>query len=145
MSLSLLIPYVRNKLQGLGYTEHTDEFDGDNIPATVMDKTFKLNPGSLSAQRASSKDYLWTYPLEIEIFFRGYNYPSAAVDGAFVEVEKIMDEVFDIADRYSQSGIRDIYPTGVSFEPFSSDNDSIVRVKIDMSAQINIYNSKDCL
>jgi hypothetical protein len=145
MSLSAFIPYVRAQLQTLGYVEHFDEFDDQNIAATILDKTFMLTPGRLSSGSSRGVDFEWTYPLTIELFFRGYAQPSNAIDGAFLEVEKILDLVFEIEKRNSVIGLRDVYPTGLSFEPFSGDNDSIIKCKIDLTAKIHIYNSENCL
>lgn len=145
MSLASFIPYVRAQLEGLGYREHFDEFDDANIAATIMDKTFLLTPGSLSSGPSRGVDYEWTYPLMVEIFFRGYSAPSTAVDAAILEIEKFLDVILEIEKRNSVAGIRDIYPTGIDFEPFSGDNDSIIKCKIGLTAKIHIYNSENCL
>ena len=145
MSLAAFIPYLRTKMQAQGYVEHFDEFDGENIPATVLDRAFRITPDTLTTGPSRQTDFEWTFPVTVEIYFKGYNRPSDAIDGAFIEIEKLNDALFDISERQSQNGIRDIYPTSIAFERFSGDNDHIIRAKIGLTAVLNIYNSKDCL
>lgn len=145
MSLASLIPYVRSKMNTLGYSEHRDEFDLENIPSTVIDKTYSIQVESLSVGNKSHVDYEWSFPLSLYVFYKGYNNPSDAMDGAIGEAERIMTELFEIEDRFSVEGIRKIEANGLSFSPMSQDNDTIIRTKIELTGTINIYYSKNCL
>ena len=142
--LNKFIPYLRTQLDALGYTEHSDEFDQDNIAATVIDKTYMITPRGLTSSRSSHTSYEWTFPVNITLWFRGYRTPSDAVDGALESVESVLDNVLDIGSRYSQTGMSDIYPTAIDFEPIDKSNDCIIQASIGLTAVIQMFNDKNC-
>lgn len=142
--LNRFIPYLRSQLDGLGYVEHDDEFDQDNVAATVVDKTYMITPRGLTSSRSSHTSYEWTFPVVVTLWFSGYRKPSDAVDGALESVEKLLDNVLDIGSRYSQDGLSDIYPTTIDFEPIDSSNDCIIQASIGLTAVIQMFNDKNC-
>jgi hypothetical protein len=142
--LNRFIPYLRGHLDALGYTEHTDEFDQDNVAKTVIDKTYMLTPGGLTSSRSSHTSYEWTFPVTLTLWFSGYRNPSDAVDGALESIENVLDNVLDIGSRYSQAGIMDIYPSSIDFEPIASSNDCTIQASVGLTATIQMFNEKNC-
>lgn len=145
MSLSLVLPYIRAKMSTLNYVEHFDAFDGENIPSTILDKSYRVTVETMSAGKSRALDYEWTMPVEIEVYFKGFTRPIVAIDEAIMEVEKIMDTMLDVSDRFSQSGIREMYPTQLSFERFTGDNDAVIRAKFRIEAIVNLLNDRICI
>lgn len=142
--LDKLIPYVRTKIESLGYKEHVDEYDQNNIASTVINKTFMMTPGTLTSSRSSHQSYEWTFPLEIVIWYKGYLKPSEAVEYAIENVEIVLDELLDVSSRYSVVGLSDIYPESIDFEPISESNDSIIKATIGIVGVLQMYNNKNC-
>jgi hypothetical protein len=142
--LNRFIPYLRSQLDALGYFEHDDEFDKDNIANTVLDKTYMITPGSLTSSRSSHLSYTWTFPVTVNLWFSGYRKPSDAVDGAIESIELILDSVLDISNRYSQDGLTEIYPNNIDFEPIDKSNDCIIQASIGLTAVIQMFNDKNC-
>jgi hypothetical protein len=142
--LNRFIPYLRSQLNTLGYLEHDDEFDQDNVAKTIIDKSYMITPRGITSSRSSHTSYEWTFPVELILWFSGYRKPSEAVDGALENIEKILDEVLDISVRYSQEGLSDIYPTTIDFTPIDSSNDCIVQATVGLTAVIQMFNDKNC-
>lgn len=142
--LNKFIPYLRGKLNDLGFQEHDDEFDQDNVASTVLDKTYLITPGRLSSSRSSHSSYEWTFPAVVTLFISGYRKPSDAVDSALEIVENFLDECLDVSSRYSIVGLQDIHPTDVSFSPVDGSNDTVIQVSIGITAVLNMYNDKNC-
>jgi hypothetical protein len=142
--LNKFIPYLRQVLNDLGYHEHEDEFDQDNIASTVIDKTYMITPQGLRSSRSSHLTFEWTFPVVVTLFFSGYRKPSEAVDGSLEQIELFLDEVLDVSERYSVQGLADLYPTSIDFNPVDQSNDTIVQASIGLTAIINMFNDKNC-
>lgn len=144
MSFSLAIPYIKEKMALLGYVEHDDEFDLENIPSTKIDKTYSLQVESISASPASHIDFEWSMPMYLFVFLNGYSKPSEAMIDALDKASTITDEIFEVTDRYYASGIRSFKPLSLDFKKYAEDADHIIMIKIGIEATINIFNSKNC-
>lgn len=142
--LTRFIPYVRTVLEDMGYTEHDDEFDQDNIAGTVIHKTFMITPGSLSSSVSSHTSFEWTFPVKVSLFFEGYRKPSDAIDGAIEGVELFLDQVLDVEKRFSIEGIQTLRPTSIDFNPIDGSNDTIIQASIGLTATIQMFNDLDC-
>lgn len=142
--LNKFIPYLREQLNLLNYTEHDGEFDQDNIASTVLDRTYMITPQGLTSTRSSHTSYEWTFPANVTIWLKGFRNPSEAVDAALESAEAVLDNVLDISQRYSQSGMSDIYPTSIDFEPIDSSNNCVIQVSIGLTATIQMFNDKNC-
>lgn len=144
MSLASVLPYVQEKLEVLGYLEHDDEFDLENIPSTKIDKAYSIQLGEFSASSASQLDYEWSVPMNLYVFLNGYARPNDAMLDAINKATAIMDELFEIDERYSQTGIRNIKPQSLDFKKYADDADHIIVIKVGIEATVNVFNSKNC-
>lgn len=142
--LSRFIPYLRGVLNDLGYQEHTDEFDEDNVASTVLDKTYMITPQGITSSRSSHTSYEWTFPVSVVLWFNGYRNPSDAVDGALDQIELFLDECLDIKKRNSIEGLADVYPNRVDFTPIDVSNDTVIQASISLVGVLNMFNDKDC-
>ena len=142
--LNRFIPYLREKLNALGYQEHDDEFDEDNIAATVIDKSYMIKTRGITSARSSHTTYEWTFPVEVLLWFKGFRKPSDAVDGALESVELVLDEVLDISSRYTVPGLMDVHPSTIDFEPIDAPNDCIIQASVGLTAVIQMLNDKNC-
>lgn len=142
--LTRVIPYLRNVLQDMGYVEHDDEFDSENIANTVINKTFLITPSGITASVASHTSFEWTFSIVVNLFFEGYRKPSDAIDGALENVELFLDQVLDINKRYAIEGVQTLRPTNVDFEPVEESNDSIIKASIGLTATVQMFNDLDC-
>jgi hypothetical protein len=144
MSLGSVFPYIQNKMESIGYTEHSDEFDLDNVASTILDKSFSIQLGEFSASVASQLDYEWSIPISLYVYLNGYQRPSDAMTDAINKASVAMDEIIDVGDRYTQTGIRNIKPTSLDFKKYAQDADHIIVIKIGLEATVHIYNNKNC-
>lgn len=142
--LTRFIPYLRTALDGLGFNEHEDEFDQDNIANTVIDKTYLITPNSITSSVSSHTSFEWTFPVVVTLFFSGYRKPSDAVDGALENIELFLDEVLDVSKRFSIEGLQTLRPTNIDFSPVDGSNDTIIQASIGLTATIQMFNDLDC-
>lgn len=142
--LGKFIPYLRSVLEGMGYVEHFDEYDKENVANTIIDKSYSITPRGLTSQKSSHLSFEWTFPVTINLWFSGYRKPSDATDDALEKVEAFLDLALDVSTRYSVSGLTDLFPTSIDFEPISDSNDSIIKASIGVTAIINMFNDKNC-
>ncbi len=142
--LNKFIPYLRGVLNDLGYVEHEDEFDQDNIANSVIDKTYLVTPKGLTSSRSSHLTYEWTFPVVVSLFFSGHRRPSDAVDSAIESIELFLDEALDIEKRYSVEGLSDLYATSIDFAPVDESNDTIIQASIGLTGIIHMFNDKNC-
>jgi len=139
MSLSSVRPLARQILDGLGYSEWTDGFNSENIPSTILDGTYFLNIGSISASAANQATHEFDYPLEIRLFFKGYRDPREAIDAAVSQSDNIIGGFLTESVRLTQE-IRDITLTSLNFEPLDASNDNSIIVVFNFSFKIlNCY------
>lgn len=142
--LTKVIPYFRTKLESLGYAEHLDEYDEDNIANTIIDKTYSVRPGTLSSSRSNSLDFEWTFPIDVTLWFNGYGRPSDAVDGSLESIENFLDVILDQANRFDIAGLREIYPTNIDLSPLSVSNDTIIKAKVGFVVVLHVVHNIDC-
>jgi len=138
MSLTKVIPYVRDKMTLLGFEEWEDEFNIDNIPRSQLDKTYHLEIGLIDGSEASHTCFDFDFPLIMTVHscLTGPQGSSKAAEEMLELTDRILCSVLALEDRYSQEGFLKITPTSVDFEPLSSSNDNVIRVKIQFGVRI---------
>ncbi|MBL0233173.1 MAG: hypothetical protein IPQ08_05870 [Chitinophagaceae bacterium] len=129
MSLQAVRPYITSRLESLGYTEHIDPFNDENIPANLLDNGFhqlmlQIN-GADKNQAAQGLDV----PVQVKCFFKGFRDPNEALTQSIINAEAIIADV-TLLNNYSSYSppITSVLLDSVSFEPYSNEsNDNIVQ------------------
>lgn len=135
MSLALVRPYFRTRLDGLGYKEWTDGFDYQNVPETILDRSYHLTVGAMSLNTSSHTVNDINYPILLRVYLKGFRDPASAIDDAVEQGEAIICDVTDANNAHGQ-GIKDVQ--FVSFEPVPKDvtNDNIVLLELSFVARV---------
>lgn len=128
MSLQAVRPYLTDRLSALGYTEHVDPFNDENIPSTLLDNGFHQMilsiDGADRAQNAQGLDV----SVQVKLFFKGFRDPAEALTQSIINAEGIITGVtlFGNYSNYSPP-ITSVLLDSISFEPYSIDsNDNVV-------------------
>lgn len=135
MSLSAVRSYFRTRLDGLGFEEWTDGFNTENIPQTIKDQTYHLGVGFISAERPNQLATRFTYPVEVRVFFLGYNDPADAIDTAISASEDIMNDLLDPLNRLG-TDIKDVFIGSIQVLPRDESNDNDVILVMEFNADI---------
>lgn len=127
MSIASVRPFFRTRLEGLGYTEHTDAIDFQNIPSTVLEDSFQLETNAISGEPANQINHDFDYSVVLRVFKRGFVDPVEAYDAVDEDIETILADLLSPAVRLGTS-IKDIVPLTINKLPLSvsDDNDIIL-------------------
>jgi len=135
MSLSSVRQYFRDRLDPLGFEEHTDGFNFDNVAQTISEGVYILEVGNIDGSRANQLTHEFIYPLTIRIIFFGANDPRSTIDRAILASEDILASVLSPANRLGIE-IKDVFPGTITVEPRSESNDNDVILVMSFNADI---------
>lgn len=140
MSFSAVRPFFRTQMEALGFEEHEDSVDFENVPSTALNNKFQLNTetatGSPTVQTAHSFDYNIT----MRVFLRSIGRQnSATFDEADVLVDRVFGRLLDASVRVGTT-IKDIVPNSVSKTALSSSNDNDLVIEFGFTVRLlNCY------
>lgn len=135
MGLASVRSLFRERLEGLGFTEHRDAFNFANIGATVIDKSFHLETGVVTSGPANQLAHFYDYGITVRIFKRGFNNPAEALD----EIDALADTVYaDLLAPGIRLGteIKDIVPNSYQPLPYDSSNDNTIILEMSFTASV---------
>jgi len=134
MSLNLIKPYFRARMNAIGFSNEWHEaFTTENIPRTRIDKAFHILLGNGSGIRQNQDDQEITIPVGMQLFFLSGRDEEQGRIAAMTEAERIIKEVCAPKNRVTQAsdGIKDVRLN--SFEAVALDisNDNITLLNIE--------------
>lgn len=89
-------PFFRTQMTGLGFKEWKDGFNFENIPSTLLDKSYHIeNPSGDRVGSYDQRSQNFEQVVLIRVFFKGYRYPADAIDNAQAQLDNIVDQVLD--------------------------------------------------
>lgn len=125
--LTLPRSYFRAQLRELGYAEWTDGFADDNIPSTLLDRSYFLRIGTTSEDETHAQDVEVTQELELRIYFKGFRDPQGAIDESLLASEDVIARLCNYTD-YTEAGLKQIRFQSLDIEPLVDEqNDNVVR------------------
>lgn len=125
--------YFRNKLNELGYKEWQDGFNFENIPLTLLNKSYHIETNRGTGTRLNQYDLEHEQTLTLRFFLKGYRNPAQAVDEAHVEIEKILKKILLCLDRVTQPRIKNISYNNYLIEKFDDSNDNSLIVTLEFT------------
>lgn len=142
MTLGGVRDFFRTRLDGLGYTEWGDGFSSQNIPSTLIDKSYFLEVGKIISRPANQLHHTFSYPLKIYVFLKGFRDPSAAIDNGLADAHLILDDILDKTVRLQTNGLKDIRPVSIDVKPLSDSNDNnvVIEMEFDNLLMFTFYN-----
>ena len=132
MSLANIYPYFRTRMKSVGYTEWQDGFNTENIPSTVINKSFHiLTPGIIGGSINQNHQNTET-AVQIQFVLKGYRYPTEAKEKAMFETEKIIKDICKISNRTAT--LLNVVFNSSTMQALNSSDDNQVLVVLDFSA-----------
>lgn len=135
MSFANVLPYFRGRMSTLDYQEWNDAFAFNNIPDTIIDMSYHLRVGTTASGPANLTVHNFLVPVEVRVFFKGFQDPSRAMDNVMSNIDLILNEVLKIENRVGRTdGIKDVRPINIAIDPVdgSNDNDIVVNLTFDV-------------
>lgn len=126
MSLDLIRPYFRAQVSSLGFEEWPDGYGDDNIPATILDRSFHQRVISVDGRAVNQEtiEYMTTH--SVKVFFKGFNDPSSAIDQGILDAQSIIVKCMKLSD-YTTAGLKGIFFDSMTVDPYDETaNDNII-------------------
>lgn len=136
MSLSNVRGYFIARLDGLGFTEWRDGFFQENIPETILDKSFHVFLESVGGGPINHTHQDTVSSVIVRVFFRGYRDVTEAIDEAISGLETIVKDVCKVSNRTEE--LLNVVFDGADFEPLNVANDNSVLLTIRFGASVVI-------
>lgn len=129
MSLQAIRPYITERIIGLGYTEHVDPFNDENIPSSLLDNGFHQMMLDINGTDRTQVSQGLDVAVQVKCFFKGFRNPEEALTQSIINAESIISDVtlFGNYSGYSPP-ITSVLLDSLTFEPYSLEsNDNIVQ------------------
>jgi hypothetical protein len=136
MSLAAVRPLFRDRLNALGYREHSDAFDDLNREQTKLDKMYRLEVGTISGNPSNQSVHEFDYSLTVQLSVKGGRSNVETVDRAFGLIEEIYADLLQESVRIG-TVVKNIEPGALSVAPYeATSDDSDLLVSIDFVVTI---------
>lgn len=133
MSWSVVLPLFKTTMNALGYTEHTDAFNFENIAASRLDKGYHLSVGSIAGVGQNQSDIETNIPVTVRFFKKGFRDPAGARDSAITLAETIVTTLLAPAKRVGTSGIKNILFNSATPDPLAESNDNTILMTLEFT------------
>jgi hypothetical protein len=121
-------------MDGLGYHEHLDGFNSDNIPETILDRAYHILVVSIAGGPINHTHQDTVSQVSLKVFIRGYRDVTEAIDSSILTLETIVKDVCKLSNR--TSSVFNVVFDGCDFNPLSNSNDNSVMLDITFSVQV---------
>lgn len=141
MSFSTIRPYFQERMFAVDVElrEWEDAFNIENIPSSILDKSWHLDFSNFSYNTGGAHTCLsFEVPLNLSVFFKGYRNPVEAIDTALVFADAIVKECMNPVHRLNQISIKNILPNGINLKDLSDSNDNTVILEIKFICEVII-------
>jgi hypothetical protein len=124
MSVASIKTYFRTQLEALGYIEHTDGFNWENVANALMDDRFHVALGQGALKSRSNDNDEMVYPVTVRVFQAGNSEPKTAIDTSAARIDTIVADLLKASNRTLASGILNVSFLGAQPLPLSQSNDN---------------------
>lgn len=137
MSWSTVRDFFRTKLDALDFNEHDDAFNSENIPSTLLDKSYFIGPATISQNSRNQLDLDTGYGLTIQLAFKGYRCVKDALDTSLEESETFVKNSVQVCEEnIVNAGFVSVSFNGLTQTPLSDTNDNTVLVNIEFVTRV---------
>lgn len=131
--ISAALGYARSRLVVLGYTEWDDGFNSENIPRTLLDRSFHLTLGDCSNRKNSHDNLEIDCPVSVELYRAQNRKPKDLIDTGVGIADTVMADILNAANRLTYgNGLMNVTFQTMRVIKSSDSNDNSLRVQIDL-------------
>lgn len=135
MSLQKARSYFKTHLKALGYTEHLDGFQDENLGEINLNKAFHVRALSISGGSINQLDQRTDTVIVVSTYYKGLRNADEANQTALKEVEKVLKECVNITNRTSD-GVLNVVFNRADIRPVSDTN--AIHCVIDYEFEVSI-------
>lgn len=125
MALAGVLTAIANEVRAAGFTEWQDAFPIDNVPSTILDRSFHIDIGSITSGAANQRAHEFRMPLTIKVLRRGFKEAGSQRESCMLDADTILSALLTPAFRLQVGDdVKDLVPLGIDLDPISSSNDN---------------------
>ncbi len=130
-SFDLVRPYFRARMDSLGYREWADQFEIDNVPETIADKSYHIKSRIIDANSQSMQPLVCDQEAVLTVIFRGFTSVMLAEDAAHVGLDTIVKDLLKPSNRLSGTdGLRNVTFRRAEIDAINLENDNSIKLTI---------------
>jgi hypothetical protein len=134
MSLANIYPYFRARMNGLGFTEWPDGFNLENIPKTIINKSYHILTPDLAGGPSNQNHQDTDTSVTISFFEKGFRDPTEAKERAMLDIETIVKDVCNISNRTDT--LLNVVFDGGTIDPINASDDNQVLIQLNFTATV---------
>ncbi len=134
--ISDVLKYARTRLAALGYVEHQDGFNYENVPRTNLDSRFHVVLGQVNGTKVNQDNQEIEANFMVRVFKSPGRNTPAIVDSSVVVADTIIMDFLKASNRLGQSGLKNIGFNTMTIEPLNDSNDNGVIISISFTALV---------
>ena len=138
MSLTSVLPYFRSVMTtALNHREWKDAFSDDNIPSTIIDRSYHLLLGESSNIKQNQDLIEVLQPVSVKLYIKGFRDTSEGRDRAVQYQEAAIKEALETDRRgAAYTGIKNVLYQGGGLTELSTDNDNLIRITLNFNCHV---------
>lgn len=136
MSISVVKPFISAQVNSLGFEEWEDAFGENNIPSTIIDRSYHQAVVSVLGSGINQETVEYTVVHSTKLFFKAFNQTDVSVDNAIGEAEEVLKKFLSVPD-YTSAGLKGVFLDSIDIAPFDNEeNDNIIVVTITLNIKV---------
>jgi len=134
MSTSKIRPFINKHMNDLGYTEHLENFDYEDIGSTKIEKTFQVEYNKISLDKQNSEVLDVDVDLTLRFFTKSYKNAPESMAKCLLTLESILARLID--PKNIMGNFKSVELNGFTPVPMGETNDNIIRGELDLFFKI---------
>lgn len=132
MSMTAVLSYFKTSCEALGYKEHDDVFNYENIPSTRLGSTFVVELGDFTRERHDPALLTFSTSVTVRLFTKPARNTREARTQAVAMVEELTKEC---AKSFAQSGgLKAVFFNDSKISALSQSNDNVMMIETSFTA-----------
>ncbi len=129
-------------MKALNHNEWTDALNDENIPSTIIDRSYHLLLGDASNIKQNQDLIEINQPISVKLYIKGYRDTADGRNRAIVHQEAIVKKALEDARRcQTYDGIKNVTFQGGGINELSADNDNTMRVTMNFNCIVLMANA----
>lgn len=137
MSFAYVRTLFRERLEGLGFEEHIEPFQPNQIGETIVDNSFHLETGSILGSVANQIVHPFDFPITVRIYRRGFVDLLEAYDELHVTADEVLTDLLLPSVRIGDP-VKDIISESIDIVPIDDSNDNIMVLELVFTAKLEL-------
>jgi len=137
MSLASVRPFFRDRLEGLGFREHDQPFQPNQIGETIVNDSFHISTGTIVSAPANQRVHSFEFPITVRIYKKGFVDLLETYDDIHSTADDVLADLLDPSVRLG-STIKDIIPESIDIVEIDESNDNVLFLELVFTAKLEL-------